>query len=472
MKASGKAMWGTVSAIVGAIFVVAVVARLSVNAVDGSSKTVPAGAGFRQGLWQSFTVQDGLPSSDIRAILQDREGYLWFGTAAGGVSRYDGHEFVTFTTDDGLVNNSVSSIVEDRQGNLWFGTEKPGASRHDGQTTRQRHVLLGKATRLGVSRYDGQTFTTFTTEDGLAYDDVSSIVEDRQGNLWFGTGWWPAPDVGGVSRYDGQTFTSFTTEEGLVHNTVWSMSEDREGNLWFGTLSGVSRYDGETFTSFTTEEGLADNKVRAILEDREGHLWFGTNHNLSRYDGKEFTTFTTEDGLGDGRENDIRSIVQDRQGHLWFGTADGGVSRYDGKTFTTFTTEDGLANNWVQAILEDREGNLWFGTGGGGVSRYGTEDLSTLGAIAGRVTHARDGSPWAEAVIRVDDQEGRMRARSRTDSDGRYQVWVAPGSYRASVVGAGRATQAEDAVAEDISVGAGDNIGGVDFAPTSRRSIP
>ena len=221
----------------------------------------------------------------------------------------------------------------------------------------------------GVSHYDGETFTTFNTEDGLVDNAVRSIVEDREGDLWFGTD-------GGLSRYDGETFTNYTTEDGLSDNNIFSIAEDREGDLWFGTFGGgVSRYDGEIFTNYTTENGLADDRVLSIVEDRGGHLWFGTNGGgVSRYDGEMFTNYTTKDGLAD---NNIFSIVEDREGDLWFGTFGEGVSRYDGETFTTYTTEEGLAHNWIPSILADREGGLWFGTQGGGVSHYDGQTFTT-----------------------------------------------------------------------------------------------
>jgi len=103
---------------------------------------------------------------------------------------------------------------------------------------------------------------TYDVTDGLAGLDVRSIYPDREGNLWFGT--W-----GGVSRYDGDTFTTFTTENGLVDDAVWSICQDRKGNIWFGTEGGVSRFDGENFTTLTTQDGLASNHVLAIVKTRK-----------------------------------------------------------------------------------------------------------------------------------------------------------------------------------------------------------
>jgi len=295
----------------------------------------------------TFTTQNGLADNSVYSIWQDKDGYLWFG-AESRISRYDPVTFTTFTIKDGLAGNSVYSMIQDREGNLWFGTRGGG-----------------------VSRYDGQNFTTFTTHDGLAHNVVWSIFEDREDNLWFGT-------YGGVSRYsndnarlrlsDGQTFTTFTTQDGLVYNSVRSISEDKEGHLWFGTeVGGVSRYDGQTFTTFTTKDGLANNHVYLICQDKEGHLWFGTEvGGVSHYDGQTFTNLNKEDGLA---SNQMRSIFQDKAGYLWFGTHAGVVSQYDGQVFQTLTRHDGLTGNSMRSILQDRKGNIWFATYNG-VVRY------------------------------------------------------------------------------------------------------
>ena len=77
------------------------------------------------------------------------------------------------------------------------------------------------------------------------------------------------------------------------------MIEDKQGNLWFGTHGGVSMFNGKDFTSFTSQQGLVNNVVRAALQDRSGNLWFGTDEGLSRYDGTTFVNFTTSQGLSE-----------------------------------------------------------------------------------------------------------------------------------------------------------------------------
>ena len=377
------------------------------------------GSGFT-----TLTMRDGLASDDVRSMLEDRHGNLWFGTWGAGVCRYDGRQFATFTTQDGLAGDNVMSMLRDREGNLWFGTWGAGVSQYDGNqfiTFKTRDGLGGNAvmsiledregnpwfgTDGGVSRYDGRWIATFTTEDGLASDDVWSLLQDREGNLWFGSS-------GAVSRYDGQGFTTFTTLDGLADGVLGSMLEDRQANLWFGSRGGgVSRYDGEQFTTFTTQDGLASGHVRSILEDRQGNLWFGTwEAGVSCYDGKRFTTFSTKDGLAD---DGVRSMLEDRHGNLWFGTW--GLSRYDGKGYTTFTTKDGLAANEVMCILEDRQGDLWFGTWGGGVSRYDGRSFTTLTTLEGLADNI--------VLSMVEDQQGHLWFGTRGGGVSQYDGTV------------------------------------------------
>ena len=181
-------------------------------------------------------------------ILEDTKGNLWFGTLAKGVARYDGKSLTYFSTKDGLCGNAVVSMAEDKAGNMWFGTH------------------------AGLSKYDGRTFTNFTSKEGLCHDRVSHIMFDRAGTLWVGT--W-----GGVSRYNGATFATFPLPIPAVEvpgyqataNWVTTIMEDQQGNIWFGRSGyGACKYDGDSFTQFTKKDGLASNCVQALLEDQMG----------------------------------------------------------------------------------------------------------------------------------------------------------------------------------------------------------
>ena len=131
------------------------------------------------------------------------------------------------------------------------------------------------ATEGGVSCFDREKFTNYTTADGLIGEHVMGLVEDRDGGIWFAV-------IGGVSCYDGEKFTNFTTAEGLLNDGVLRVFEDSMGYLWFATWGGLNRYDGTVFQSLNRQDGLAGTVVMAFFEEEEGDLWFGTGGGLTR----------------------------------------------------------------------------------------------------------------------------------------------------------------------------------------------
>ena len=106
-------------------------------------------------------------------------------------------------------------------------------------------------------------------ENQLA-DYIVEIFEDKSGNIWFGTMSY------GAARFDGDTLTYLTPQDGLAGNTVVGFAEDSSGNLWFATHTGLTRYDGDALISFDRYSGLPNDRVSQLLIDREGTLWIGT----------------------------------------------------------------------------------------------------------------------------------------------------------------------------------------------------
>ncbi|MFC1715857.1 sigma 54-interacting transcriptional regulator [Candidatus Poribacteria bacterium] len=392
-------------------------------------------APFKKGTWSTYNYLDGLVNNRVSVICLDPDGTMWFGTL-GGVSRYDGKEFINFTTEDGLVHNHVVTIHRDPDGVMWFGTNG-GVSCYDGKTFvnltvqdglvnndvhtiyRDHDGALWFGTAGGVSRYDGKTFRNLTPADGLADDIVQTIHCDSQGMMWFGTGdvW----DGGhGIFRYDGKTVVNFITQDGLPSNRVHAIHCDSNGMLWFGTWGGVSRYDGKEFINLTAEDGLAHNWVTTIHRDPDDIMWFGTfGGGVSRYDGKGFVNLTKEDGLADDR---VRDINHTPDGVMWFATWTGGVCRYDEKRFINLTMKDGLADNYVQLIHRDPNGVMWFGTWKGGVSRYdgkGVMNLTTEDGLADNWVWAihrdLDGVMWFGTYGGVSRYDGKEFVNFTTD---------------------------------------------------------
>jgi ligand-binding sensor domain-containing protein len=235
-------------------------------------------------------------------------------------------------------------------------------------------------TKEGLYKYDGKVFTQFTVTNGLISNKVSCILEDKDGKIWIGT------DVG-LCLYDGKTFSKVPIPvrkdlpPNKYHNThnVFSIMQDKGGKLWFATIDGVYIYDGKTFIPFIIKEDgpgfmSSNHNVEYILEDKGGNIWFGgrATEGVYRYDGKSITNFKINE------QKDFNwawPALQDKQGNIWFSNWFGAY-RYDGKSFTRFAKKDGLSSDMVIRIIEDKKGNLWFGCGSargfnnGGICRF------------------------------------------------------------------------------------------------------
>jgi len=268
---------------------------------------------------------------------------------------------------------------------------------------RKGNMLIA-ASRGGVFRYDGKSFTNITSKVSSAR--FWNVLEDRRGNLWL------ASTDSGVYYYHGKSFQHFTTREGLANNQVICIYEDKTGNIWFGTGGGVSRYDGKSFLNFATKQGLSNDDVTTIIEDKTGKFWIGTRGVACVYDGKTFTILTHN---GSTFKN-VWSIIEDKKGNIWLGGSDG-LWRYNGNTFTNLT------QNFVGYIYEDKKGNIWTSsqtTNGWVLSRYDekslydkkptvteikSEDEVTRRMIFG-ISEADDGSIWFGALDGVHRYDG------------------------------------------------------------------
>jgi ligand-binding sensor domain-containing protein len=282
-----------------------------------------------------FSIRQGFGGVAVRGIAQDEDGAVWFATD-GGVSRYSDGKFTNYTERDGLSDNSVWSLLIDSRGVVWAGTH------------------------AGVCRFDGAKFVAFALprvevenpDSRFSPDVVSAMFEDRNGDLWFGT------DGEGAHKWDGESFTSFTTKDGLGGNMVRSIRGDRDGRIWIGSDGGgVSRLDGDEWRTFTTKDGLSGDRVWEILEDSAGNMWFSTlGAGACRWDGKVFTQFSVDRGLdtngfpcpcgsgftfgtchGPGGGH-VQEFLEDKDGVLWFGCS-GGLFRLEGERVVNVTRE-------------------------------------------------------------------------------------------------------------------------------------
>jgi diguanylate cyclase (GGDEF)-like protein len=322
--------------------------------------------------FEHLSLEQGLSQSGVNCILQDRRGFMWFGTQ-DGLNLYDGYGFTVFKHDPlepgSLSHNAVWALHESRDGTLWIGTDGGGLNRWDPAKAAFQHFHHDDA-----------------DPKSLGNDRVRAIQETRDGHLWVGT------DGGGLSRLDRATgtFTHFRAKPGSINDLsgdrVRALLEERGGQLWIATdgggLAAFNPAQG-TFTAYRHDpkdpRSLSDDRVRAVFEDRDGVLWVATyTGGLNRLDRATGTFTCFRHDAANARslsEDRVRALHQDRSGVLWVGT-DGGLDEWRSETgdFVRYrhraADPTSLSDDRVMSIFQDRGGVLWVGTQGGGLNRW------------------------------------------------------------------------------------------------------
>lgn len=364
----------------------------------------------KQYMSRIWRTEDGLPDNRIQAIAQTRDGYLWIGTH-GGLARFDGVLFSTpalvGTTD--FFNTSITCLLVDFQGTLWAGSEGKGLARVDGNKVLRYGVANGLAgndvtsivqgkdstlwigTQTGLSRLKGGGFTTYSTTNGLLADSVTSMVEDTNNNLWVTT-------TKGLTRLGRQSSRSFTRQSGLPENSLKGIWQDEPGRFWIGSSEGMILYRGNRFFAYGPAFGLSDRFVNVIRNDSQGTLWVGTCSGLNQFEDGMFLDETGNQGSDFGR---IDALFEDREHNIWAGSQNGLV-RLTPKRLLVYDQRHGLTRNNITSVMEDDNGSLWIGTSGGGLDQLKDQSIHSYTPAAGfsndvvlSVCQGRDGTVWA-----------------------------------------------------------------------------
>ncbi len=401
--------------------------------------------------FERIGVEDGLSQSSVNAILQDSQGFLWFGTE-DGLNRYDGYSFKVYRPDlenrASISDRWVTALAEDEEGFLWVGTRQGGLNRFDprsGEFTVYRRDpaeasslsanwirallfdsrgVLWVGTSAGLDQFDPQsgTFTHLVTEDGLTRQRINALYEDGQGRVWIGFN-------DGFGRYesDGRTFLSYKSSPdhpaGLALYPVTALQEDADGHLWVGTSRGLVRMDRYTgiFKIYQHDaenpNSLSNDNVTCLFLDSTGGFWIGTSDGLEFYNARvdRFVHHRNQPANDDSlSNNNIYSIQEDRSGVLWIGAYTGGLNKYNRQQdhFTYYRHDpensNSLSGNMVFPIFVESGGIVWIGTYGAGLNR--------LNPVTGRFTHYRHDAGNPDSLSSDDVYSIRM------DSNG--FLWV------------------------------------------------
>lgn len=303
----------------------------------------------------------------VIAILQDQQGFMWFGTREG-LYRFDGYYVKTFKREynnpNSLTDDYIPCLMEDSQGNIWI------------------------ATRRGLNKYDpkSDTFCVYEYDKenprSISENSISAIYEDKDGFIWIGT------YGGGLNKLDPQTeyFTIYRHDQNnpnsIQQDYITDITEDGNGILWIGLSGyGVDRFDKEEekFTNYQIQldnptKTFRSNVVRDLFDDGRGNLWIATYFGLNKLQkaNGNFTHWEPSSSKPNSfKSASFNSIVKNEKDNLRISTYGGGIYKFDLQTETFVFAED--LNEKVQnlfTVYRDQMGILWLGTDGGGVYRY------------------------------------------------------------------------------------------------------
>lgn len=367
----------------------------------------PASLSFKH-----ISYEHGLSQSPIFCMIQDHIGFVWIATS-DGLLRFDGYDFKSYQRNDAdsstISSNRVQVILQDSKQRLWVGTANGGLNLFDRKKESFRRITLSDNT--------GTDYITSITEDrrgqiwvstlkGLKMVDVNAarlltlpalrhLPALHEGKTWsafqdFDNSLWIGMNTGLV-RIDALTKKlrplpeSLKNNRALMNSKILIIRSDRKGNIWFGTeKSGVFRYDRSNNTcinyrkSGTAQNSLPSDGIKDIFINDDENVWIATREGLSVFhpSSQQFVNYAHDKSdPGSLSYNLIWSFMRDKGGNMWIGTFAGGIDIYypGNSNFTKIgerigNEKLGLNNPVVTSMLEEGDGGLWVGTNGGGLN--------------------------------------------------------------------------------------------------------
>ncbi|TAD95063.1 MAG: hypothetical protein EAZ97_16055 [Bacteroidetes bacterium] len=323
-----------------------------------------------------YTIENKISQNDIYCITQSKQGFLWFGTQ-DGLNKYNGYKFSVYEYEPSdsysLSDGNITALLEDSKGVFWIGTKNGGLNRLDRATDR---------------------FASFEFSDknpeSISSNEVKCLLEDQEGNLWIGT-------ANGLNKMDRKSRSNKTRfviykndqniETSLPNNMITSLMEDKEGNIWVGTEKGLAflaktKKEIPIFKNYFQQEknenALSNDAIRSIYQDKKGNVWIGTKDGLNLFQ-KQINGFKVikNDPLNPKSisGNDISATLEDQTGTFWVATRNNGLNMLDRNDYTAKIFRHSprhshtLSHDDVVSLFEDRSGTLWVGTLNGGLNK-------------------------------------------------------------------------------------------------------
>ena len=358
--------------------------------------------------FRHYQVENGLSNNAVICSLQDRKGFLWFGTK-DGLNRFDGYSFKVFRANPdkagSIGGNFIISLYEDRNGSLWAGTEK-GLYKYDARTENFSLLRTNEISPVTDIRMDGKGNLWFISDFTLIkyneakknlsyypinkYFETTSLCVSADGTLWAST------SHGLLVRYN-ETSDSFIKYDVFNHspspvsNWIEEIYSASNGIILIGTSNqGAKAFDIQTATYkdiLTYNPDKTEIFVRNFVQTDNDEFWIATESGIFIYNLKTGNFTNLQKKYNDNysiSDNAVYTFCKDKEGGIWAGTYFGGVNYYP-KPYTSFKKyfpkigENSLSGNVVREVRQDNNGNMWIGTEDAG--------LNKLEIATGKFTH-------------------------------------------------------------------------------------
>lgn len=344
----------------------------------------------------NYSLEEGLPQSQVSDICQDRFGYLWIGTETG-LSRFDGVEFRNFSTDDGLPDNEIGKILLDRDSNLWVATPKGLARKTQ---TGFSHYLFPAGRDYGINDLtEWRSKIYLVTDEGLMMfendefnfvDSVSSYSKSIRTLVGYGDSVLYCGSRNGLFTYDGHEIKPYV-RPGIDSLNISDLFVQGDRLIISTYGSGLIIYNIRT--GEIQKPAISLNRVRAVFATSQSILC-ATKNGAVEIAHDEIFYYNVSNGL---EFENIRSVFIDREGNLWFGSDGKGLFKQSGKSLISFIKGDGLSSDAVMGISQGASGDFFFGTYDAGVTCW-NESGDTV-SIKIYDNELRSSTIWATQTI-------------------------------------------------------------------------